>query len=433
MTLESTLSKKTYYGNGLTRFFPIPFSVVEKDHIFLIKKTNTENIMINDNYDVDLENMQVEYPLGGTNLASGEQLIIYRKLPLNQIVDLENSGAFHPKVLEKDGFDRLVMQIQQVAEEVDRSFKVEITDDRNPAELVTDLFNAQIEANNSANIATQEAQRAKDFVDSGIINLEQNRLDAIASITAQENSSVQNVQTQEQTSLDLLAEQVEIATNQASLATQKAINAEQSAQTSLQSIDLAQSWAIDSYTDRPEGSAKYWAGRAKDTVQAPPFFNGMIINFRGSFGGFDGKRVLRKDGSADENWVLCDGTNGTPNLVNRFIRGGNGANQNTTGGSNTHNHSGSVASHVLTAAQMPNHKHISGFNSAHSWQSVNGLATVAQANAVTGGGPNGYKDTASPFTSTAGSNHGHSHGLTINSASNLPSYYTLAYVMYIGE
>ena len=58
-------------------------------------------------------------------------------------------------------------------------------------------------------------------------------------------------------------------------------------------------------------------------------------------------------------WALCDGTQGTPDLRDRFIVGAVGSYaRGNTGGSSTHNHGGATASHVLTVAQMPSHNHL---------------------------------------------------------------------------
>ena len=53
-----------------------------------------------------------------------------------------------------------------------------------------------------------------------------------------------------------------------------------------------------------------------------------------------------------EIWALCDGTQGTPNLINQFVRGGDGLNTGVVGGSDdaivvTHTHSSPVHSHTI--------------------------------------------------------------------------------------
>ena len=51
-------------------------------------------------------------------------------------------------------------------------------------------------------------------------------------------------------------------------------------------------------------------------------FPGVILPFSGTFGGSDGKRPIdSRTGKARESWALCDGTNGTPDLRGKFLRG----------------------------------------------------------------------------------------------------------------
>ncbi len=48
-------------------------------------------------------------------------------------------------------------------------------------------------------------------------------------------------------------------------------------------------------------------------------------------------------------WGLCDGTNGTPNLTDRFIVGaGSSYNPDDTGGSVNHSHTGTTDGHTHT-------------------------------------------------------------------------------------
>ena len=118
-------------------------------------------------------------------------------------------------------------------------------------------------------------------------------------------------------------------------------------------------------------------------------------------------------------WNLCDGTNGTPNLVGKFIKAASTA--GGTGGSNTHSHSHtlSAGAHTLSIAEMPSHSHTFGYTGN------------------TGGGPTrvGSADNNNIWynqtTSSTGGSGSHSHSLSgsISSGSNEPAYFELCYIM----
>jgi microcystin-dependent protein len=143
---------------------------------------------------------------------------------------------------------------------------------------------------------------------------------------------------------------------------------------------------------------------ASDLV--PP---GVVVMWSGSIG------------SIPDGWALCDGTNGTPNLRNRFIVG--------AGGSYAVAATGGEASHTLTIAEMPAHNHggVTSTDGAHTHEvryytdSGSGKAFERR---------NGERSWLDDVTSTEGA---HTH--TINSQGgggaheNRPPYYALAYIM----
>lgn len=69
---------------------------------------------------------------------------------------------------------------------------------------------------------------------------------------------------------------------------------------------------------------------------------GTVTAYSGTFN--DGYPVDKNTGLVNKEWHLCDGTNGTPDLRNRFIYGGDGTTNGNTGGE---------ASHTLTEAELP--------------------------------------------------------------------------------
>ena len=179
------------------------------------------------------------------------------------------------------------------------------------------------------------------------------------------------------------------------------------------------------------------------------------------------------DNAVPSNWALCDGSNGTPNLVDRFIVGrGSAYGQGQTGGE---------ATKTLGTANLPSHTHtdgtLSGSGGAHShgitdnghfhymFRSGNAGANQNQgaSNLTTtnfpksGTGPSkkyeGYNiwgtgdapDVGKNATATTGISINQSSGFTMDISGNtgdqggpmgqafenLPPYYAIAYIMRI--
>lgn len=152
-------------------------------------------------------------------------------------------------------------------------------------------------------------------------------------------------------------------------------------------------------------------------------------------------------GNYPAGWELCDGSthtrsdgNGnitTPDLRNRFIVSmGSSYSEQSTGGSATHthtestsgahNHGGVTASHALNISQIPSHSHGVYGGESSSYQQGGAYGASTANNGSQAG-----------VTLTAGSGEGHTHGIatdgshshTINSGSNVPPYFALAFLM----
>jgi microcystin-dependent protein len=143
-------------------------------------------------------------------------------------------------------------------------------------------------------------------------------------------------------------------------------------------------------------------------------------------------------------WVLCNGSNGTPDLRDKFIVGaGSSYNTQSQGGN---------ATTVLGVEHMPSHNHggggtTSGTSNDHS-HGVNDPSHSHSYTAFGGqphGSPDGYSPAFNSFGSTtggattgisiAGQNADHTHTVTVNAEgggqafNNLPPYFALAYIM----
>jgi len=143
------------------------------------------------------------------------------------------------------------------------------------------------------------------------------------------------------------------------------------------------------------------------TVNIDPFVSGMIMIWSGS------------SASIPSGWVLCDGTNSTPNLVDRFLVGAGGEyDVGATGGSKD---AIIVAhSHTASSEEAGNHRH--GYKTGD----------YIGGGSLYDSGDDRTNYTRSYNTDYAGS---HSHTISIGTSGesgankNLPPYYALCYIM----
>jgi hypothetical protein len=144
------------------------------------------------------------------------------------------------------------------------------------------------------------------------------------------------------------------------------------------------------------------------TAPSPPTPTpaGVIVLWSGSIG------------SIPSGWVLCNGSNGTPDLRNRFIVGaGSTYAVDATGGSAD----AIVVSHTHTATVTdPGHDHLLSGSSA-------GIMTIPGSQALAGGQDRSFNTNTLEVATT---------GITVTNASagtsgtnaNLPPYYALCYI-----
>jgi microcystin-dependent protein len=159
------------------------------------------------------------------------------------------------------------------------------------------------------------------------------------------------------------------------------------------------------------------AGSGNTPTWSAAFVSGMIMLWSGSVA------------SVPTGWVLCNGSNSTPDLRDRFVVGaGSGYAVGATGGS---------ANAIVVA-----HTHSINFNtstaSANHTHSIPGDgALCVNAGSTQGYDPGGFFGNIGLGSSTGANGADHVHGVSGNTDStgssatnaNLPPYYALAYIM----
>lgn len=162
--------------------------------------------------------------------------------------------------------------------------------------------------------------------------------------------------------------------------------------------------------------------------------------------------------SIPAGWALCDGTNGTPDLRDRFVIGAGGtrtpattggAASATTSSAGAHSHTGTTGGTALTTAQLPAHTHTGTTSEAGSHRHLEGAHVefgtgdfIAATNRNTGAASDGERyyteyagDHTHTFTTDAtGSGEAHAHTISSDGAhthtvDTLPPFYALAFIM----
>jgi len=172
-----------------------------------------------------------------------------------------------------------------------------------------------------------------------------------------------------------------------------------------------------------------------DTIEWNATQNQWVNATNGAAGGMPTGGIIMWSGNLNtipNGWALCDGANGTPNLVDRFIMGADGTNAGATGGTGL--------------ATMPQHSHQIGHQHNDIVTTVDGSHThnIEISDDGTAGTDNGTVNglTGTPESNLISTDGSHSHTVAFtyenftssvegnsDPEANLPPYFKLAYIM----
>lgn len=157
MTVSTLTNSITYTGNGATTSFPVPFKVLDEDHLIVRRRLASTGA-------IDYTYIGTDYSysgigadsgtltLNGTALTSTYKLEIERRVPYVQELDIVNAGGFYPETVEEQ-LDLMTMAIQQIDAVTDRAvlfpFGTAVPEDW---EDIIELFKGDKGANGSGNI-----------------------------------------------------------------------------------------------------------------------------------------------------------------------------------------------------------------------------------------------------------------------------------------
>lgn len=188
--------------------------------------------------------------------------------------------------------------------------------------------------------------------------------------------------------------------------------------------------------------------RTSDTVIASTGkFTGTITasSFSGNGSVPSGAIMMWYGATPPAGWVICDGSNGTPDLRGRFVLG-SGTNANPAPGdinpTYTVGATGGENRHVLTKAELPKHKHTVTSTSTDNGQVTIGSSSTNDTYLVSGpglppfqipgAGTEHHNSTTSPthtHTVSGSSGDGTTDGLSGQAHENRPPYYVLTFIM----
>ena len=143
------------------------------------------------------------------------------------------------------------------------------------------------------------------------------------------------------------------------------------------------------------------------------------MRFTAEYGVPRGVIVMWSGSIADipQGWALCDGTNGTPDLRDRFIKSipNNSTNPGSTGGNSAHIHT------------TPNHQHGSKLGGEN--QNATDSTEIWTGFGESIGGKMFIKGSETPAATSVRTGTDVSGGSNTSSASSLPPYYEVAFIM----
>lgn len=155
-------------GRNKKFIFPYDFVQIEDIKLIIIDEDGTEAVQVG-NIDYDESTKSVIYPANGDALAVGQKVILERKTPISQDMDLPDEYPFENI---EHATDKIVLILQEMKADLDRSLKIRVDSDKNANEVAKDIVERSVKAANDAMNAMNVISEKSDKINANadIIN-----------------------------------------------------------------------------------------------------------------------------------------------------------------------------------------------------------------------------------------------------------------------
>lgn len=156
-----------FTSEGQSRL-PFGFLIFEKTDVYVATADDPEAqariLVYGQDYSVEMNSDQAATPGGAvvltTPIVKGNIFVVGSAVAYTQNMQLTNYSRFPPEIIN-EAMDRVVVQIQQLVERLDRTLSVPPTSDSTPEQLIEKLLSAQNDARKFADAAEKSAEEAK--------------------------------------------------------------------------------------------------------------------------------------------------------------------------------------------------------------------------------------------------------------------------------
>lgn len=155
-------------GRNKKFIFPYDFVQIEDIKLIIVDEDGTEAVQVG-NIDYDESTKSVIYPANGDALAVGQKVILERKTPISQDMDLPDEYPFENI---EHATDKIVLILQEMKADLDRSLKIRVDSDKNANEVAKDIVERSVKAANDAMNAMNVISEKSDKINANadIIN-----------------------------------------------------------------------------------------------------------------------------------------------------------------------------------------------------------------------------------------------------------------------